>query len=298
MKTSVIITGVDGFLGGKITKRILSDTDWSILGLTMNLELPKKMLEREDIPNTSRVVFMTNDEFFNPDTQINNVFGAVHLAFSRRIQPAKDIASSIDFSVAVFHRLAALNVDRIINMSSQGIYGNTMEIRSEKTAPAPENHYTMAKYASEKIFNDIMHDTSHHTNFRLDLVAQSQNIVKGLCKSAQEGKINLKGGRQVFSFIDGEDVANAVVAMLKTEGEWEEVYNVGWNQKRYTLVELAEIVANMAEKCGYKKPSIELIESDIDMWAGMDTSRFMKKTGWEPRVSLEETVKSVLLNHY
>ena len=178
-------------------------------------------------------------------------------------------------------------------MSSQGVYGATEEIRTEDTPPAPENHYTMAKYASEVLFNDILKKCPHHTNFRLDLVAQSQSIINGLCKSGKEGKINLKGGKQVFSFIDGEDVASAVVAMFKADGEWDTVYNVGWNQKRYTLVELAEIIADITEKCGYKRPIIELTEADINLWAGMDSSRFMEKTGWEPVIGLNDTLMNL-----
>lgn len=294
MSKTVIITGVDGLLGGKITKRIIRCTDWNILGLTMSLEMPSKMLEREGLENGERIHFMTNEEFLSSDTRIDEIYGAVHLAFSRRMQPAKDIASSIDFAAAVFHKLASLGTDRMINMSSQGVYGNTEEIRREDTPAAPENNYTMAKYASEKLFDDILKDCPHHTNFRLDLVAESQNVVKGLCKSAKEGKINLKGGKQTFSFIDSEDVAGAVVAMLKADGDWDRIYNVGWNRKRYTLVELAEIVADATAKCGYVRPIIELIKDDTEIRAGMDSTRFMKKTGWKPEITLEDTVIRIL----
>lgn len=294
MNKTVIITGSDGFLGGKIIKRILSKTDWNILGLTMNLDWPLKMLDREGIEASDRIRFMTNADFLKEETELRDIYGAVHLAFARRVFPNADIASSLNFTSDIFHKLVDSHVDRVINMSSQGVYGGTEEIRTEAMAPAPENNYTMAKYASEVLFNDILRNCPHHTNFRLDLVAQSQNIIKGLCKSAKEGKINLKGGKQVFSFIDGEDVAGAVVAMLKAEGEWDKVYNVGWNQQRYTLVELAEIVADAAEKCGYKRPEIELIEADISLWAGMDSRRFMEKTGWHPEIEIEEMVVEVI----
>ena len=296
MNKTVIITGVDGLLGGKITRKILSSTDWNILGLTMSLDMPERMLEREGIEKTDRIRFMTNGEFLDPAAQIGEIYGAVHLAFSRRMQPPKDIASSIDFAASVFHRLAALGADRVINMSSQGVYGNTDEIRTEATPAAPDNHYTMAKYATEKLFEDILAAAPHHTSFRLDPVTPSQNVIEGLCKSAREGKISLRGGKQVFSLIDPEDAASAVVAMLAADGEWESIYNVGWNRTRYTLVELAEIIADAACKCGYARPEITLDEADIAIWAGMDSSRFMQKTGWEPTVTLSESVCSVLKN--
>ena len=291
---NILITGVDGFLGGKITKKLLDETSYNVIGLTLSMDLAQNMVKREGITETDRVRFLTNDEFLKADNSSLQIDGAVHLAFSRRMQPAADIASSIVFASSIFHKLADCGADRVINMSSQGIYGNTEEIRTEQTPPAPATQYTMAKYAAEVLFNDILKDCPHHTNFRLDPVAQSQNVLKGLCKSAVSGKIMLKGGRQVFSFIDAHEVPDAVLSMLRSEGEWENAYNVGWNRRRVTLVELAELIADAAEKCGYKRPEIELQEADLSLWAGMDSSKFRKKTGWEPRISLEETVSEML----
>ncbi len=290
---SILITGVNGFLGGKISRRIISDTEFDIIAVAASEEKVQAMCERESV-DKSRVHFLSNADFLKPETKLEEVTGAVHLAFARRVRPASEIASSLAFSAAVFHKLADSHIDRVINMSSQGVYGATEEIRTEDTAPAPETHYTMAKYASEVLFNDILRDCPHHASLRLDLVAQSQNIIKGLCKSAKEGTIHLKGGRQVFSFIDGEDAAAAVVALLTTEGDWDSVYNVGWDRKRVSLVELAELVAEAAEKCGYSRPEIELNEADITLWAGMDSSRFMNKTGWKPALTLSDTLCMVL----
>lgn len=290
---NIVITGSDGFLGGKITKKILEETPYHVIGLTLSLDLAKAAAEREGLTDNDRVRYITNEEFLKSKESDWRIDGAIHLAFSRRMQPAADIASSIVFAADIFHKLAACGADRVINMSSQGIYGNTEEIRTEKTVPAPATQYTMAKYAAEVLFDDIMKACPHHTNFRLDPVAQSQNVLKGLCKSAKEGKITLKGGKQVFSFVDANDVPSAVVAMLKANGDWDSAYNVGWNRKRYTLVELAEMVADAAEHCGYSRPEIELEEADIALWAGMDSSKFMEKTGWKPEVSLRETLISM-----
>lgn len=64
--------------------------------------------------------------------------------------------------------------------------------------------------------------------------------------------------------------------------------------RRFNLVELANIVADAAEKCGYKKPEINLEEDDTVLWAGMDSTKFMHRTGWMPTVSLEESVMQMM----
>lgn len=290
---NILVTGANGFLGGKITRRILSDTRFDVIAVASSEEKVQAMCEREGVAG-NRFHFLANETFLKPETELRNVSGAVHLAFARRIRPAADIASSVTYAAAVFHKLAQSGIDHVINMSSQSVYGSTEEIRTEETVPAPETHYAMAKYAAEVLFNDILAGCPHHTNIRLDLVAQSQNIIKGLCKSARAGEISLKGGKQVFSFIDGEDAAAAVVAMLQADGDWAPVYNVGWNQKRYTLVELAELVADTAQQCGLRRPEITLTAADIALWSGMDSSRFMEKTGWEPKISLPESIAKML----
>ena len=285
----ILITGANGFLGGKIARRILTDTDFDVLAAASSEEKAAAMCEREGV-DPARVRFLSNDDLLKPETALDGVCGAVHLAFARRMRPSAEIAASLVYASRVFHKLADCRIDRVINMSSQGVYGAAEEIRTEESVPAPETPYTMAKYASELLFDDILKDCPHRTNFRLDPVTQSQNIIKGLCKSAKEGTIQLKGGRQVFSFLDGEDAAAAVPAMLKSEGDWDRVYNVGWNRRRYTLTELAEIVADTAEECGYRRPEIRLTEADIALWAGMDSGRFMKKTGWSPVIGLKQSL--------
>ena len=288
---NILITGSDGFLGTKITRAIQENTSWNVLGLTRSKDLVQNMLNQNSGIDLHRVQYITNDEFLNSRQADWDLYGVVHLAFSRRMKPAADIASSINFAAAVFHKLADLHVDRVINMSSQGIYGNTPEIRTEETLPAPETPYTMAKYASEVLFNDILRDCPHHTNLRLDPVAQSQNVLKGLIKSAKEGVIKIKGGKQVFSFIDADDVPSAVISMLKSKGDWDLVYNVGWNRKRYTLIELANLIADETENVGYQRPVIHLENTEIILWAGLDSTKFQEKTGWAPVIQLSDTIK-------
>lgn len=295
-RRKILVTGANGAIGGKLLKHLCERTEFDVVAVASNWEKLDAVLAREGIEGEGRISFLSNEELLAESGDLSDIWGAVHLAFSRRMRPAADIAASISFAAKAFHKLMDCGIDRVINMSSQGIYGNTDRIRTEYTPPAPETQYTMAKYAVEILFDDIMRDCPHYTSFRLDPVAQSQRVLQSLCKSAKEGKLVLRGGKQVFSFIDAEDVPGAVVAMLKTNGKWDKVYNVGWSRKRYTLVELAEVVATAAVECGYKRPDIELIEDDTAIWAGMDSTHFMEKTGWRPEIRLEDTIVGMLNN--
>lgn len=291
----ILLTGSNGMLGGKLTSHLLNTTDCEIIAVTFTEDMVREMIEREEITQRERVHFLSNDELLDDKTALDNVYGAVHLAFARRVFPAKDIASSIDFAAAVFRKLAQGGVERVINLSSQGVYGKTEEFRTESTPPAPETQYTMAKYAAEVLFDNYMKNSAvkDYTNLRLDLVVQSQNLIPSLCRQAKEGKISLRGGEQRFSFIDADDAVRAIAAMLFSGADWESVYNVGWNRRRYTLTEAAEAVAAVSEQLGYGKPEISLDTQDISLWAGMDSSRFTVHTGWKPEITFEQMIERI-----
>ena len=61
-------------------------------------------------------------------------------------------------------------------------------------------------------------------------------------------------------------------------------------------MDVAEAVAEVAEEEGYSRPVIELDErEDIRLWAGMDSSRFMEKTGWFPQIQFFEMIRTMML---
>lgn len=299
MKT-ILITGVNGMIGGKLTRHILTNTDYSILGVSYTPDMLEAMLEREGISeeNKKRVRFISNEELISEESDLGEIYAAVHLAFSRRNRPASDIASSIDFASAVFRKLSSSGVERVINLSSQGVYGKTEEFRTEDTPPAPETQYTMAKYAAEVIFSTYFDssDVPDYTNLRLDPVVQSQNLIVALCKQAKEGHIQLRGGEQRFSFIDVEDAVLAISAMISSKSGWEKVYNVGWNRMRLTLTEAAEHVADVSERLGFGRPEITLDKQDIVLWAGLDSTRFTAHTGWMPTIDFDSMIEKIFKN--
>lgn len=291
----ILLTGANGMLGGKLTKRLLDTTDCEIVAVTFTAEMIAEMLDREGIAAKDRVHFLSNDDFLAPGNAAGHLDAAVHLAFARKIFPAKDIASSIDFAAAVFRKLAEIGAARVINISSQGIYGKTEEFRTEETPAAPENNYTMAKYAAEVLFRQYLKDSpvQDYTNLRLDLVVQSQKLIPAFCKQAKEGKIALRGGEQRFSFLDADDAVAAIAAMIFSKPGWAPAYNVGWNRTRYTLVEAAEAVAAVSERLGFGRPEITLDKQDIALWAGMDSTRFTAHTGWTPQISFDQMIERI-----
>ena len=54
------------------------------------------------------------------------------------------------------------------------------------------------------------------------------------------------------------------------------------------------MVAEAAEKAGFPRPVITLEESDTALWAGMDSTIFMEKTGWKPKRQLLDSIIEIM----
>ena len=100
------------------------------------------------------------------------------------------------------------------------------------------------------------------------------------------------GGKQIFALLDVRDGAAAFLALLNTPLDiWKRTYNVGWNNTVYTLTQLGDLVAKIAEAHGAGCVKISLKAEDIRTYAGMDSSLFTADTGWKPQYSIEAIIE-------
>ena len=292
----ILITGADGNLGGRLTREMVETTDYDVVAVSLSHDMISDMLDREQIADRDRVIPFGQDAFFHSDWSDLNVSAAVHMAFARGNRPSQEIANSLDYAKDVYRRLYDMRVPRILYSSSQSVYGSTSDWRREDCPARPETLYSMAKYAGEKLLEAQFRDVPEvrYSTLRFDYVIQSQNLVPALCRDVKRtGTIQLKGGKQTFSYIDRSDVAKAILALLRFQGLWKPVYNVGPHKMRYTLTEIAEFVSSIAKKHGVRDVTINLEETDATMWSGMDSSLFMNDTAWKPSMDMEQMVEAI-----
>ena len=100
----------------------------------------------------------------------------------------------------------------------------------------------------------------------------------------------------MFSYIDIEDVVLAIIDLLEASIEYKRVYNVGLNESRINIVELAEMLIEIGKEDGYTNLTYSLDENDNEIWAGMNSELFSKDTGWTPKLSLYDAIKKVYIN--
>ena len=292
MKT-ILITGSGGYLGSSLINQLLLEENYRIIAMSSQ---PQKL--KDKYQNNSQIKCFENDYFQQHILPIDNIDAIIHLAFARRFSPDHEIAESINFSRDVFETAKLAKIPKIIYISSQGVYGNTSELRSvEKSKPAPSTIYTMAKYATEQILWSVFANNkqSATTAIRLDSIAGNQKMLPTFVQRAIENHhISVVGGKQIFSFLDVRDAASSLISLLNTPSAyWKPVYNVGHNNCRYNIMELAKLTAEVAEELGFGKVTISLEEKDIPLFSGMDSSQFIEDTGWTPRYNMKAIISKL-----
>ena len=85
----ILLTGANGMLGAKIIKILIKTTDYDILAVASSENKLKAKLEQEEIVGNDRIIFLSNEDFLSHDNTISEIYGAIHLAFSRRARSEK-----------------------------------------------------------------------------------------------------------------------------------------------------------------------------------------------------------------
>ena len=153
----------------------------------------------------------------------------------------------------------------------------------------------MAKYACEQLGEVIFAGSrSRLINIRMaSLVGlpYQERIINKMVKFAVENhKIRIVGGSQLFSFLHLEDAVCGLSAVIKAgDGNWKSVYNLGTDE-RYTIKELASVIAATVEEKTGTPVVTELEESDVKHAIPLDVSAFTGDFNWCAKVRLQDIV--------
>lgn len=282
---SIMITGANGWLGTNLIERM-----WEKYRVIAVSRAPKALSER--FPD----IISIDTNYEHIASHVDSSVIIVHCAFARNKRANSEIASSLDHAKTIFSIAAENNAYAVINISTQGVYGENTDERSEESIPNPTFPYTMAKYASELLLDSICGKAEvKFTNIRLDSLAENQNVTVGFLKQALNGNINVVKGNQKFSFLDVRDATAAMDSLISiADKNWASIYNVGWNNTRYSILELAECAANVVKMRTNKTVSITEEQCDVQLYTGMTTTLFSEATGWNPQYNMTDIFDKLL----
>ncbi len=296
---TILVTGAGGSLGNELIEQLSQRKKYKILPLTSNKE---KLLSRFSHIKQLEVYSVKDWKDGNvPWDKINVI---IHCAFATALE-GEELANSLNFTRTILEDAKKGKVSSVINISSRSVYGNKHKPLWKETTPVcPETSYAMAKYSSELLVKSIaLKDkaAANFTNIRLSsLIGDGQEtrvVTKFVQNSLEDQTIKIIGGKQIFSYLDVRDAASGIIALLSIEpSKWDEVYNLGSDQ-RYSIIEIAEIVSDVAREYTGVSIKIEIEEREVALDIGMDSGLFYEHTGWMPQYSMRDTVES-LFEHF
>lgn len=287
--SNIVITGANGLVATEfINKLLLNDSEVTVYAVTTNIQKLKSRYSTQP-----RVVCVTLEDL---EVKGSDIDAVINCAFARNAVP-NSIAQSLDFARKIAEWAKANQAMRFINISSQSVYGKINEpMWTEETNVSPDYLYAMGKYATEQIVASVLSQSNvKFTNIRLSSVCERARFMNVFVKNviARE-PIKIAGGNQRFSFIDVRDVAEALEKVVKYQGDFEHCYNLGTG-KNYSLLEIADIVASIADERFQQKVDIQVEPSDIADKMGMDNNLFCKTFDWNPKYEMKQMIESLFV---
>ena len=284
----IAVTGAGGFLGTEMLRQLSERKDITVYAFTFDFER-----DRETYIKAENIISVDNGEAETFDYSGIDVL--INCAFPRNVSD-RTFAEGLDFVQKVIEKAVRDKTGAVINISSQSVYSQIRTESADENTPAVlESKYATGKYCTELFVNTVCRDI-RHTNLRMASligVGFNQRITNQFAMKIVNGEdITITGGDQLFGFLDVRDAVAGIIKVALSEGEWEEVYNLG-TDTAYTLSEIAEEVVKTGREYGYTACSP--IVTGEGKWhnSAIDCKKFFGRFGWKNIFVLHDTVDEI-----
>lgn len=286
MKT-ILITGASGLVGRAVVERLKEEEVFVYAATSDPAQLPISHSHLKVIDNREIKELLSK-----ADIDI-----LLHLAFPRNAEN-NQWANGIQFALNVLFLAKEFNVKRVINVSSQSIYGLQRNgIADETSEISLFSTYTAGKYCSEVVTENLFEQGSF-CNIRLSTIigptTEERVTNKFFAQIAEKKDLVIKGGNQSFSFLDVRDAADGLVQVIKCDKKWLPIYNLGTTEVN-SLLSIAKMCVETASE-RYGTVSINVVEDNAVLNNGIDVSLFNSFFNWKANHSLRDSLEYILMN--
>lgn len=296
-----LVTGANSYLGRAVLRELLRHSDIDeIFAVVRNTE---RFKNHQEPPLPDGITIVDTDELYNGIFQLGAVDVICHIASARPTHNNLEIANSLQFTNFITNAAIKFQTPGFINISSQSVYGTKRDpLWNESTPVAPETPYAQSKWASELMTNNIKTFNTHCATSSLRIgrligpstVIRETELAHKFLNAAFKGEtLQVWGGEQKLDFIDVRDAAEIIALICSYPySNWPRLLNVSGG-KPISVIDLANMCINIAEKNGIITAGIEIIPDIQASNFGMDIELAAREIGWVPKYSIEQTLRDL-----
>ncbi len=308
----VLITGITGSGGSYLADYISNNhknvkiygiSRWHSTTSEENINLSKKIIIHEcDMNDFSSLYYVIKK--VKPDCIFHlAAYANVKASFHN---PSTVLQNNIISTTNLFEVLKILNLNPIFQLcSTSEVYGQVLKSEipiNENNPIRPSSPYAVSKVAQDLLgysyfksynFNIIRTRMFTYINprrsdlFATSFARQIARIEVGLQDKLYHGNLN-----SIRTLLDVRDAMNAYWLAVK-HCKYGEVYNIGGSYTISVGDFLSMLIKQSHVKILTKQDKNLLRPSDVTLQIP-DSSKFIKKTGWNQKYSLEESVNFLL----
>lgn len=301
---NILITGSSGFIGSCLVKDLQQNHSYNSLYLLDKTE-PNYLLDKnsvfvkEDICNKKKIQSLLND--LDLDVVIH--LAALHYIPYCEENPSEAIDTNVLGTINLFSNLD--KETRFINFSSAAVYAPENIPHSEKKSKLlPMDIYGMTKLYSENFLSQLSSNKNIEcVSIRLfnaiGIGETNPHLIPELVKQLKlnVNKIEVGNTFPKRDYIDIRDISRAITELIfnNTNYELHDIYNIGSGKAHSVEEVLSTLIKISGVDCKVIQDKTRMRSVDRPYLVS-DISKFNSITGWEPKISFEESMRFLYEN--
>lgn len=304
----ILVTGATSVIGIPLIRRLLEEKNKVYAMVRPNSSSNTKM---EEFCNDENLIFVELDlENGNRLIDLINesIDVCIHLGWAgpgSENRKKRDVQQkNVDSSMKILKACAALNCKRFIFSGSQAEYGPCMNVIDERTECHPLSEYAKAKIDFMNQAIEYLKESStmqyiHTRIFSIYGPNDHEGSLVNSCINAFKngGRVELGRGEHLWNYLYIDDLIEAYVTLIKNSDFKRKfiVYNIaGEKEETRPLKDYVQIIH---EKCGNRGTYVlgtrpENAEGAANLSPCIE--KIVRETGWIPKVTFEEGIKTIL----
>lgn len=302
MKTKVLMTGADGFIGSNILQFFLNNTAWEFTLLCSWRHHGNPL----NVPLSSRVEVITHD-LQGPIPELGDFDYIFHLASESHVDrsitdPVPFVENNVSSTLQVLEYARKHMPKRFLMFSTDEVYG--AREHEDWDVLLPTNPYAASKAAQEMIA------IAYYNTYKIPVVITNSNNIIGknqhpekfvpkivdLIKHGKTVEIHTSGGELGARYYNPvENVASAICFIMRKPYKPDGItqpprFSLVGGEKKNNL-EMAQLVAEVLGKpLKYKLVDAKGVRPAYDAFYDEGEDKLLE-WGWEPPYTLEEGLR-------